>query len=62
MPRQCNFGEMISVLVLLPWNLNKCCLEVIYSNLHLLEVFLHSFALAFIVTINLTGDYLRVAV
>jgi len=32
---------MVSMLILLPWDLKKLCLKVIYSILHLLKVFLH---------------------
>ena len=53
---------MVSVLILLLWDLNKLCLEIVYSILHLLKLLLHLFALAFIVAINLTSDYLRVAI
>ena len=53
---------MVSVLVLLLWDLNKLCLEIVYSILHLLKVLLHLFTLAFIVVVNLTSDYLRVAI
>jgi len=50
------------MLVLLPWDLNKLCLKVIYPILHLLEVLLHPFAFVLIATINLIGDYLRIAI
>ena len=53
---------MVSVLDLLPCDLNKLRLETVHSSLHLLKVLLHSFALAFIVVINLARDYLRVAI
>ena len=53
---------MVNVLILLPWYLNKLCLEVAYSILHLLKVLLHPFILTFIVTIDLTGYYLRVVI
>ena len=50
------------MLVLLPWDLNKLYSEATNSILHLLEVLLHPFILAFIVAINLTGYYLGIAV
>ena len=53
---------MVSMLVLLPWDLNKLCLKVVYPILHLLKVLLHPFALALIVAINLISDYLSVAI
>ena len=52
---------MISVLILLSWDLNKLHLEVDNLILHLFEV-LHPFDLAFIVYINLTSYYLGIAV
>ena len=53
---------MVSVLVLLPWDLNKFCLKVVYLVLHLPQVVLHLFALAFIVAVNLAGGYLRITI
>ena len=50
------------MLILLPWDLNKLHLEVVNSILHMLEVLLHPFVLAFIVPINLTSYYLGIAV
>ena len=53
---------MVDVFVLVPWDLNKLRSEVVYSILHLLKVLLYPFVFTVIVAINLTGDYLRVAI
>ena len=53
---------MVGMLVLLPWDWNKLHLKVVYPILHLLKVLFYPFAFALIVTINLIGDYLRVAI
>ena len=50
------------MFVFFSWDLNKLCLEVVYSILHLLKVLLQLFVLAFIVAVNLTSDHLRVAI
>ena len=50
------------MLILLYWDLNKLYSEVANSILHLLEILLHLFILAFIVVINLTSYYLGIVV
>ena len=50
------------MLILLPWDLNKLCLKVVYPILHLFKILLHPFVFALIVIVTLTGDYLRVAI
>ena len=50
------------MLILLPWYLNKLHLEVVNSIPHLLKVLLHPFVLTFIVTIDLAGYYLAIAI
>ena len=53
---------MVDVLILLSWYLKKFHFEVTYLIIHLLKVLLHSFFLAVIVAINLTGHYLGITV
>ena len=53
---------MVGLLVLLPWDLNKLRLEITCPFLHLLQVLLHPFALALVVAVYLTCDYLRVVI
>ena len=59
---ECSLNETADVFVLLSWNLNKFCLKVAHLILYLLQVLFHSFALAFIAAVNLTGDYLRITI
>ena len=53
---------MVCLLVLFPWDLNKLGLKVAYLLPYLLQVFLHSFNFAFVVTIHLTCDHLRITI
>ena len=51
------FGKTVSLLVLFPWDLNKFGLMFAYPFPYLLQVFLHPFTFALVVTVHLTCDH-----
>ena len=59
---QGSLSESIDAFVLLPWDLDELDLETTNPTFYLIEVFLYSFTIAFVTTVDLTSYDLRVTV